>query len=831
MTVDSVDNKGSFFDNEPMFIVDYYTSEIIDVNNSAIVLYGFSAAEFKSKKLDDLGEPVIFSETGGLFTKNQPPSSIYRHFTKEGESLYVQLTDHVFKHGRRLAKLYVAHRLKGFSPDAVNDTDLPRADALNHYLPMGIVEWDASYKVRLWSGKASEIFGYKESEIIGKPIHTLPIFPDYLKEQVKDNLEHYREKKESYFTIDSRHVTKERKTIYCRWHNAAVYNAGGELLQAFSMVEDISENKQAAKKLKESETRFRVLSEASFVGIYMIQDQKFRYVNPRLCEMAGYSEDEILNKLNPVDLLHPDDLNKFRRLQKFWLNRKIDSFEVEFKINTNNNESLFIKTFGSTIEINNKPAVIGVAIDETDQHKAAEEVNKSLESYRTLFDSITDSIYIQDRNGTFIEVNKGAEEMYGYSKEEMIGKDPSMLAAPGKVDMELTKLLLEKTFSGEPQSFNWWGRRKNGNIFPKEVKLAKGQYFGEDVVIAVARDITEQYERDQELRQNEQLFRQLFQNSPLAIAMLDRHGDVKKLNKGFEKLFGYTLKDLEGLSLDKMIVPGERLKEAEKLSGSRNTFRVKTIRRNKDGDLINVLIYGVPVKLGSETIAIYGIYVDITDQIEAERQIKSSLKEKEVLLSEIHHRVKNNLAVITGLLELQSHKLDNPEAVNALRDSQMRINSMALIHEKLYQSKNLSQIEFGKYTSELVNVIKSSHLSADQPVNIVLDCDEVQMPITTAIPCGLLINEIVTNSIKHAFTGIDKPEVKLSLQVENGVVNLEIEDNGTGLPKSFEKLNTKSLGVVLIRTLTKQLDAKLDVNGKKGTSYRIEFNLVRKEEI
>lgn len=813
----------SFFENEPMFIVDYYTSEIIDVNRSASERYGFTAGEFKNKKLGDLGTPL--SELNGKKSAGRFPDAIYRHFTKEGETFYVQLTDHAFKHGDRLAKLYVAHRLENFSPDSGNDTLFPRADALNNYLPMGILEWDGSYNVRLWGGKASEIFGYEESEIIGKPIQTLPIFPDYLKEQVETNLDHYRDKAEAYFTIDSRHETKSGETIYCRWHNAAIYNSDGELMQAFSMVEDISENKLAAKKLKESETRFRVLTEASFVGIYMLQDQKFRYVNPRLCEMAGYSEEEIVNKISPADMLHPDEIQKFRRLQKFWLNRKIDSFEVEFRINTKYNETLYIKTFGSSIEINNKPAVIGVAIDETSQHKAAEEVKKSLESYRTLFDSITDSIYIQGRNGTFIEVNKGAEKMYGYSKEEMIGKDPSMLAAPGKVDLEATKKLVEEAYNGKPNKFNWWGRRKNGDIFPKEVKLSKGQYFGEDVVIAVARDITEQYERDQILRQNEQLFRQLFQNSPLAIAMLDGHGDVKMLNKGFEKLFGYTLKELEGVSLDKVIVPGDKLDEASKLSGSKKTFRVKTVRQSKSGDLINVLIYGVPVKLESQTIAIYGIYVDITDQIKAEKQIKSSLKEKEVLLSEIHHRVKNNLAVITGLLELQSHRLDNPDAENALRDSQMRIHSMALIHEKLYQSKNLSQIEFGKYTRELVNVIKSSHLSSDQCVEIELDCDKVQMPITTAIPCGLLINEIVTNALKHAFVGIKNPEIKLSIHVKDERVKLSVTDNGIGLPKPFEKLNKKSLGVVLIRTLCKQLNAMLEVDGSNGTEYNIEFEL------
>ena len=812
-----------FFSKEPMFLYDYYTFDIIDVNQSATDVYGFSKDYFLNKKITDLGVRISESDIQIKGESKFKPSEIWQHIKKSGERFHIQYTMHSFRYNDQLVKLAIAHQIENIEKKSIDPVALPKTDEMRAYLPMGTIEWDKNYCVRDWSERAVEIFGWKAEEVMGKNIFELEIFPENLIDEIRKNLKNFREKGKTYFSIDSKQITKNGSNIYCRWFNAVSYNSSGEVLNVNSMVDDITGRKLAAKKLKESETRFRILSEASFVGMYMIQDQKFRYVNPRLCAMSGYTEKELVNKMSPADLLHPEEHSKFKRLQEMWLESKINSFEIELKIKTKQNDTIQVKTFGSTIQMNNKPAVIGVSIDQTSQLEAADEVKRSLESYQTLFDSISDAIYIQNKEGTIMEVNKGALDMYGFTKDEIIGKDPSFLAAPGKVDMDKTMKHVDLALNGKPQTFEWWGKRKNGDIFPKEINLTKGHYFGEDVIIAVARDVTDKYEREVELKQNEQLFRQLFQNSPLAIAMLDPHGDIKMLNNGFEEIFGYTEDELKGISLDSVVVPEDDLEVARKLSASNKPFQTTSKRKRKDGSAIHVLIYGVPVKVNNEVIAIYGIYADITDRINAEKQLKLSLQEKEVLLSEIHHRVKNNLAVITGLLELQSHKLENEEAVNALKDSQMRINSMALIHEKLYQNKNLSQIEFDKYTHELITVIKSSHLTADQPVNINLDCENVELPITTAIPCGLLINEIVTNSIKHAFNGVKGAEVNLSLKKLNDDVELKISDNGKGLPVKFEDLETKSLGIILIRTLTRQLGADLIVNGTDGTAYDIKF--------
>lgn len=207
------------------------------------------------------------------------------------------------------------------------------------------------------------------------------------------------------------------------------------------------------------------------------------------------------------------------------------------------------------------------------------------------------------------------------------------------------------------------------------------------------------------------------------------------------------------------------------------------------------------------------------------REIQQSLNEKEALLQEIHHRVKNNLAVISGLIELQLDTTEDNSARQALRDSQTRIQSMAMVHEKLYQSDSLAQIEMESYLRELVETIHYTFDNHKEEISYTVDVDPVKFDLDKAIPCGLLVNELVVNVYKHAFKDHQTGSYKVALKRKNGTIQLKVSDDGPGLPEGFEPRESASLGMSLIDTFVSQLEGTLEIDNRDGASFNIEFKV------
>ena len=212
---------------------------------------------------------------------------------------------------------------------------------------------------------------------------------------------------------------------------------------------------------------------------------------------------------------------------------------------------------------------------------------------------------------------------------------------------------------------------------------------------------------------------------------------------------------------------------------------------------------------------------DISSEKQAQQKIKESLKEKEVLLAEIHHRVKNNLAVISGLLQMQIWESDNSHAASALQESQLRVRSIALVHEKLYQSENLSYIQFDKYVRDLLQAISSTYLSENSDITIETDLQSIVLNINQAIPCSLLLNELVVNAFKHAFDEGEKGTVCVTIEVADREVLMRVNDNGQGFPDSENE--DQSLGMSLVDTLGDQLSGELEFRNNNGAEVEVRF--------
>ena len=238
---------------------------------------------------------------------------------------------------------------------------------------------------------------------------------------------------------------------------------------------------------------------------------------------------------------------------------------------------------------------------------------------------------------------------------------------------------------------------------------------------------------------------------------------------------------------------------------------------------------------------------DITDRKEAEKtlqvaydqaiiyaeQLKAEIeertraeKEKEVLLREIHHRVKNNMQVISSLLKLQSKSVEDKRSLEMLKDSQDRIRAMALVHEKLYESKDLANIDFNEYIKYLAQTLFRSYAVNGEKIRLKLNIDKVMLKIDKAIPCGLIVNELILNSLKHAFADGDRGEIKVSLLfINENEVELAVSDSGIGVPEGIDFNNSGSLGLKLVNILTDQIDGKLYLDRSKGTKFQIRFKM------
>jgi len=364
-------------------------------------------------------------------------------------------------------------------------------------------------------------------------------------------------------------------------------------------------------------------------------------------------------------------------------------------------------------------------------------------------------------------------------------------------------------------------------LFIKEVKdNGRGSY-----VLGTVIDLTEKTNAVQQLNIQKSYFQEFFESSPEAILILDQNDKVVNINHGFEKLFMYRLDEVRGKSRDEILVPENLQDEASimmKQLHEGEVVKLETIRRRKDGSLVDVLILGNHIDLGPDMGGGYLIYSDISARKRSEEQTMASLLEKETLLKEIHHRVKNNLQVVSSLLYLQSKSIKDKNVAAIFKECQNRVKSISLIHEKLYQTKDLSRIDFDKYIRSLVSYLFKSFDVNPENISLRIRSENIFMSTDTAIPCGLIINELVTNSLKYAFPNSRKGSINIEVTYHaDNTFTMVIEDNGIGLPENVDLQHTDSLGLLLVQSLVNQLDAVVELERTGGTKFKITFSILK----
>jgi len=358
-----------------------------------------------------------------------------------------------------------------------------------------------------------------------------------------------------------------------------------------------------------------------------------------------------------------------------------------------------------------------------------------------------------------------------------------------------------------------------------------GICFGMGLVVLLwikrrdARFYRRQYEAEHNRLALIQHFEYLHKYANDIFLLADRDHKIIEANERACVAYGYTREELLGKYVPDLRPIEVRpdfeptLLEAEKKGG----LVYETLHQRKDGTIF-------PVEVSLRVIEIEGekryqaIIRDITERKKAEEQAKASLNEKEVLLREIHHRVKNNMQIISSLLSLQSQSLQDPEIKSMFRESQGRIRTMALVHEKLYQTRDLSRIDLAEYIRSLAAYLFRTYQMEAGRIQLKTDLDKTFLDINTSIPCGLIVNELVSNALKHAFPDERKGEILIELrESEGGALRLTVRDNGIGFPEGVDLRTTDTLGLQIVTLLVDQIDGKLDVKRDRGTVFSVTF--------
>jgi PAS domain S-box-containing protein len=337
------------------------------------------------------------------------------------------------------------------------------------------------------------------------------------------------------------------------------------------------------------------------------------------------------------------------------------------------------------------------------------------------------------------------------------------------------------------------------------------------------------------LRESEESFRAIFENAGIGISVLDADTRLLKVNPAMQEMLGCSAAELLYRGLAEWTYPDDLLSDKdllqEVLAGRLDRYQVEKRYVRKGGELLwgRFTATAITDAVGQPQFII-GMLEDITERRLAEEQLrageerlKTALHEKEVLLKEIHHRVKNNLQIVASLLSLQADQLKDPDDVALFEDTQHRVKSMALIHESLYRTGDLARFNFARYIDGLCNDLLQSYGNGTSHVSLHTELDELIFDVDTAIPCGLILNELLTNALKYAFPDAQPGDIYIGLRAEAGQVTLSVCDTGIGFPPDLDFRRTESLGLQLVSMLTEQLGGTITLSRHCGSAFVITF--------
>jgi PAS domain S-box-containing protein len=646
-------------------------------------------------------------------------------------------------------------------------------------------------------------------------------------------------KGEAPYNVEKRYVRKDGKIVWVHVTVATVRDDNNHIVFTAAVIEDITERKHAEEALKNSEERLRLAQQIARMGFWDVDMSSGELTtSEELVWIYGHNGIFPKTLKEFFDIVHPDDIPKIERLREEAM-KDHHPFEYDFRIRRPSGEIRWIYNKGSAeFDAKGHPIrVFGINIDITERKRAEEALLANEERLRTILNSLADAVIATDTSGVVKSINPAAERLTGWRNGQALGKP--MVEVFVIVDSDsgetvpdpISRVFHTGTMIGlasNTKLISRDGRKFHIADSAAPIRDVRGEITG---VVLVFRDVTEEYGIREALRESEERYRLFYENSPFALLAV-KSNILCNPNPSALKLYGISAKELKNTppwelsperqpdgcsSRDKAIY---YIKEA--LAGRPQYF--EWVHQRRDGSQFDAEVALTRIYLKGEP-QITATVIDITDRKKALESLKASLHEKETLLQEIYHRTKNNMMVISSFLELQAASVENEEVDRIIHDSVTRIRTMSLAHEMLYKGRSLSRINMREYITDLGQLLSTGSGISPEQVRLQFDIEEIELLIDIAIPCGLIINELLSNCFKYAFPDQRKGFVAIGLsKIGEKQVEMSVKDNGVGLPEGFDIMQTDTLGVQLVTQIARhQLHATISVSSKNGLCWNIAF--------
>ncbi|WP_069130184.1 PAS domain S-box protein [Rhodohalobacter halophilus] len=673
-----------------------------------------------------------------------------------------------------------------------------------------------------------KITGYTEEELTSRPFSEF-IHPEDLKNTSQEFEETISGERQANNFIN-RYITKSGEIVWISWYSSEVF---GDDEFVFAFGRDVTEQLENEKKLRELSL---VASKTTDIVIITDADKRVTWVNDAFVKLTGFTFEEIKGK-NPGDMLQgPDtDPNSVRRMSRAMkhhesveetiLNYRKDGTPYWLELNI---DPIFDDDGNCT-------HFIAIERDVTEKMEKELQLKESLERYEIVSKATSDTIWDMDLASGMVEYNKNIHNMFGYDKDQVYPAFDWWKENIHPEDHHLVNQKLRDVLAKGTERFQmeYRFRASDGSyrhVFDRAFVLK--DEMGEAVrMIGAMQDITQETIEQQELKLRESVITNTNDTVVITEANPDEGKKWRKIiyvNDAFERITGYSKEEVLGKSIEILNGPETDDREVNKIRNSVENLEAceaEILNYTKDGRTFWNSFSLVPVKDRNDNYSHWVIIGrDVSDYKQNEKELKESIKEKETLLAEIHHRVKNNLAIVSSLMQMQAMNSDSDELNRQLLESVLRIKSMAGIHEQLYKANNFSKLQFSDSLKSLFNSIIET-LQTDTDVTIDFDLQPIELNINQSVPCSLIMNEIITNILKHGFTGKEKGNIHLSTTLEDDLVTIRVKDDGVGLPENFNSMKSTSLGLELIEVLTKQLEGKNRyISEESGTTFELKFH-------